>query len=196
MLWKKSEKTARPVALSEEGVFCGKTLTKSNKCCILNSNKSSIEEMFDGKVRFIGPDDRYTEVIKGKEGLVMETTFYTFSANEIVVTGDGVEQVSGGEGRRLVCVRRGAADGAQVRPVRGKVISMEAWRAAHVANEEDWADETEDWMESEGSIERQGENWSPRARTDHSRERSGYLELLACIALIAVSAAACAAFLL
>ena len=124
----------------------------------------------------------------------METTFYTFSANEIVVTGDGVEQVSGGEGRRLVCVRRGVSQPS--RPAQGKVISMEAWRAAHVANEEDWTDEMEDWMESESPAERREECRSPRARTDHSRERSGYLELLACLALIAVSAAACAAFLL
>ena len=119
----------------------------------------------------------------------METTFYTFSANEIVVTGDGVEQVSGGEGRRLVCVRRGVAESGSVRPVRGKVISMEAWRAAHASDEEDW---TEPGDPAEGREERR----SIRARTDHSGERSGYLELLACLALIAVSAAACAAFLL
>ena len=126
----------------------------------------------------------------------METTFYTFSANEIVVTGDGVEQVSGGEGRRLVCVRRGAAESGSVRPARGKVISMEVWRAAHASDEEDWTEEPEDWMESEDPAEGREERRSIRARTDHSGERSGYLELLACLALIAVSAAACAAFLL
>ena len=126
----------------------------------------------------------------------METTYYTFSANEIVVTGDGVEQVSGGEGRRLVCVHRGVTNGTEARPARGKVISVEDWRAAHTRDEEEWADEAEDWMESDGMAEARGEVPAPRPRTDHRGERSGCLELLVSAALIAVSAAACVAFLL
>ena len=124
----------------------------------------------------------------------METTFYTFRANEIVVAGDGVEQAIGGEGRRLVCVRRSAA-----RPsggARGRVISMEDWRAAHAPEGADWTEEAEDWREPESPAEGRGTDRPARTRTDHSGERGGCLELLASAALIAFSAAACAAFLL
>lgn len=55
----------------------------------------------------------------------METTYYTVTAREIVVTGDGVEQAVGG-GRRMVCTRR-AGQPRQTQP-RDNVIDLSAWK--------------------------------------------------------------------
>lgn len=59
----------------------------------------------------------------------MQTTFYTFTANEIIVTGAEVEQVSGDNARRMVYLRHSkpepeAAEG-------GKLIDFCAWCAEH-----------------------------------------------------------------
>ena len=43
----------------------------------------------------------------------METTYYTFTAREILVSGDGVKQAVGGA-RRLALARRPAAEGRQI----------------------------------------------------------------------------------
>lgn len=56
----------------------------------------------------------------------METTYYTLTAREIIVEGTEVQQVSGGSGRRLVCVRKAPAQAA-ARPA-GKVIDLTAAR--------------------------------------------------------------------
>lgn len=56
----------------------------------------------------------------------METTYYTLTAREIIVEGAAVQQVSGGSGRRLVCVRK-APEQTAVRPG-GKVIDLMAAR--------------------------------------------------------------------
>lgn len=59
----------------------------------------------------------------------METTYYTLTAREIIVTGDGVEQVSGGSARHMVYLRKGGA--GQIPPkAGGKVIDLAAWKAA------------------------------------------------------------------
>lgn len=129
----------------------------------------------------------YTWLIKQKEGIGMETTFYTISANEIVVAGDGVEQVSGGEGRRVVCLRRSAPKPA---PGKGKVISLDAWRAEHEA--EEWEEE----FRPEEEPEEKAAAPAARPRTDHRRERGLYLDWLVSLTLIAVAAAACVSFLL
>lgn len=57
----------------------------------------------------------------------METTYYTFTAREILVSGDGVKQAVGGA-RRLALARRPAAEGRLIR--RDNVIDLAAWRAA------------------------------------------------------------------
>lgn len=57
----------------------------------------------------------------------METTYYTFTAREILVTGDGVEQAVGGA-RRLVFARRATRP---VQPAhKDNVIDLDAWRMA------------------------------------------------------------------
>ena len=114
----------------------------------------------------------------------METTFYTFSANEIAVAGSGVEQASGGDGRRVVCLR-GSAPGSG--RTDGKVISLDAWRAAHGAE----GPEPEDALPEEEPAAR-----PVRARSDHRRERGVWLDWLASLALIAVAVSACVSFLL
>jgi hypothetical protein len=84
----------------------------------------------------------------------MKTTYYTVTAREVVVSGDGVQQVSGGNARQLVCLRTPAATGGD----RGKVIDLAAWRADR--EEETWAADP-------------AEARQPRPRRDHSRLRLG-----------------------
>lgn len=71
----------------------------------------------------------YTYPIKLKEGIDMETTFYTFTANEIIVTGAGVQQVSGDNTRRMVYLRHSEPVPSQL--AGGKIIDFNAWCAAH-----------------------------------------------------------------
>ncbi len=108
----------------------------------------------------------------------METTYYTLNAREIVVSGDGVEQVSGGA-RQLVCVRR-TAGGA--RPAgQGKVIDLEAWRA-----ERESEPEPEEWDDEDRERD---EAAPPTARTRRSRGRRALAagELLASLTLAGVA---------
>ena len=54
----------------------------------------------------------------------METTYYTITAREILVSGDGVRQAAGGA-RQLVCRRCGGRT-----PARDNIIDLAAWKAA------------------------------------------------------------------
>ena len=118
----------------------------------------------------------------------METTFYTFSANEIAVAGTGVEQASGGDGRRVVCLRsRVSGD----RRTEGKVISLDAWRAAHALEE---APE-EDCL-GQGPAEEAPAVRAPAQRPRRREARGAWLDWLASLALIAVAVSACVSFLL
>ena len=57
----------------------------------------------------------------------MKTTYYTITAREILVSGDGVEQAVGG-GRQLVCARKTVpADTGAAK--RNNVIDLAAWKA-------------------------------------------------------------------
>ena len=59
----------------------------------------------------------------------MQTTYYTFTANEIIVTGAGVEQVSGDNARRMVFLRH--SEPACAKQSEGKLIDFSAWCAEH-----------------------------------------------------------------
>ncbi len=105
----------------------------------------------------------------------METTYYTLTAREILVEGAAVEQVSGGSGRRLVCVR--AAGGAAARKEqRGKVIDLAAWQA----DREELPEEPQ-WEE-----ERPAPRHPAAPRPRRSRSALG-LELLASLSVTAVA---------
>ena len=87
----------------------------------------------------------------------METTYYTFTAREIFVEGDAVQQVSGGA-RQLVCVRK-----AHKQPEaagKGKVIDLNAWKAAQ-AEEQLWWDEEEAEPEAAAHTARPRKKRSP-----------------------------------
>lgn len=63
-----------------------------------------------------------------KEGAyAMETTYYTFTAREIVVEGQQVAAAAGGPARQLLCVRRGAERAADAGD---KIIDLAAWKFA------------------------------------------------------------------
>jgi len=72
---------------------------------------------------------QYTDPSKQKEGIFMQTTFYTFTANEIIVTGDGVEQVSGDNARRMVYLRH--SEPAIKTREESNLIDFTAWCAEH-----------------------------------------------------------------
>lgn len=149
--------------------------------------------MFRLKVRIMGLPMCYSECIKQKEGIIMETTFYTFNANEIVVTGSGVEQVSGGQGRRMVYLRHSAPKAAA--PAAGKVIDFEAWRSCHEDTETEPDFCVEDaalFMDAENTCDAPAATAASPRRASHGM----YLDWLASVALIAVAVSACVSFLI
>ena len=127
----------------------------------------------------------------------METTMYTFTANEIVVAGSAVRQASGGD-RRMVYLRHPVNESA---PAAGKVIDFNAWRAAkeEEAHEERTCEanffEDELFGEDVPAFELQSAPAARRPRTDH-RARGMYLDWVASAAVIAVSLCASIAFFL
>lgn len=132
----------------------------------------------------------YSEYIKQKEGIVMETTFYTFSANEIVVAGSGVKQVSGGQGRRMVYLRH--TEPRTASPSAGKVIDFDTWRARN----EDAVDEMK--FSTAMQMEEVYGGGVRAERTGSARRavRGMYLDWLASVAVIAVAVSACVSFLM
>ena len=107
----------------------------------------------------------------------MKTTYYTITAREILVSGDGVERAVGG-GRQLVCARKTvpAATGAAKR---NNVIDLAAWKAAR--KEEVWQEQPEDGREPAPAF-------VPRARRDHSSRALAWAEWLATVSVIGVMA--------
>lgn len=113
----------------------------------------------------------------------METTYYTLTAREIMVTGDAVENVSGGA-RQLVCVRKAARAAAEEIPARGKVIDFAAWKADREEEarlEEAWYDGVDEALEQPAACE-------PRTRRDHKRTVLIGGELLATLSVVGVMA--------
>lgn len=111
---------------------------------------------------------------------MMETTYYTFTAHEIVAEGETVAQASGDGLRRTVYLRRTAplSEGA------GKVIDLAAWRT------QDLPDETpEDYMGPEAPVE-PAEAEQPR-QTAEDRRQAALMrgELAATLGVICVLAA-------
>lgn len=109
----------------------------------------------------------------------METTYYTLTAREIIVTGEAVEQVSGGGARRMVCLRRG---GRQKAPEKdsGKVIDMAAWKEAR---EEEERLEAEWYAGVDQALEEPPEV-PARPRRDHRRKMLWGAELAATVSVI------------
>ena len=112
----------------------------------------------------------------------METTYYTLTAREIMVTGDAVEKVSGGA-RQLVCVRK-AARPVEESPARGKVIDLAAWKA----DREEEARLEEEWYDGVDEALEQPAAYQPRARRDHKRTVLIGGEFLATLSVIGVMA--------
>jgi len=134
----------------------------------------------------------------------METTMYTFTANEIVVAGSAVRQASGGD-RRMVYLRHPVQETVPVS--NGKVIDFNAWRSAQETQqssssvEKNALPEEEDVFEDTFSPEEySSEDVQPthRVRSHHARRahRSMYLDWMASAALIAVSISVCISFFL
>ena len=107
----------------------------------------------------------------------MKTTYYTITAREILVSGDGVEQAVGGA-RQLVCARKTVpADAGAAK--RNNVIDLAAWKAAR--EEEVWQEQPEDgWEEAPAFV--------PRVRRDHGSRALLWGEMLATVSVIGVMA--------
>jgi hypothetical protein len=112
----------------------------------------------------------------------METTYYTLTAREIMVTGDAVEKVSGGA-RQLVCVRK-AARPVEDTPAQGKVIDFAAWKA----DREEEARLEEEWYEGVDEALEQPTVYEPRPRRDHKRTVLIGGEFFATLSVIGVMA--------
>ena len=110
----------------------------------------------------------------------METTYYTLTAREIIVSGDAVEKVSGGA-RQLVCVRKAAAP-VEEAPVRGKVIDLAAWKADR---EEEALTEEERYADAD-EVQEAPPQREHRPRRDHGRTVLLGGELLATLSVIGV----------
>lgn len=128
----------------------------------------------------------------------METTMYTFTANEIVVAGSAVRQASGGD-RRMVYLRHPVNESAPA--TGGKVIDFNAWCAAKEEEAREELTCESDFFEDElfeedvPAFEMQSAPAARRPRTDH-RAHGMYLDWVASAAVIAVSLCASIAFFL
>lgn len=112
----------------------------------------------------------------------METTYYTLNAREILVSGDAVEQASGGGARQYICVARREA--RPERPGGGKVIDLAAWKADREEEarlESEWYDGVDERLERPTPAE-------PRERRDHSRPVLVGGELLATLSVVGAMA--------
>lgn len=113
----------------------------------------------------------------------METTYYTLTAREIIVTGDAVakaEAVGGAPARQLVCVRKPA----QCRWETDNVIDLAAWKAAREEEqrlEAEWYEGVDERMESCVAP-------APRVRRDHTAPVLVGGELLATLSVIGAMA--------
>ena len=112
----------------------------------------------------------------------METTYYTLTAREIIVSGDAVAKADavGAPARQLVCVRRPA----QRKDTRNNVIDLAAWKASR----EEEARLEELWYDG---VDRRMEEYTapaPRARRDHKAAVLMGGELFATLSVIGAMA--------
>lgn len=113
----------------------------------------------------------------------METTYYTLTAREIIVSGDAVakaEAVGGSSARQLVCVREPAGSSRK----KDNVIDLAQWKAAR---EEEQRLEAE-WYEG---VDERMEHYvapAPRPRRDHTTPVLVGGELLATLSVIGAMA--------
>ena len=71
----------------------------------------------------------------------METTYYTLTSREVIISGDGVAQAAGGAPERQVVLLRTAANTASAPARADNVIDLAAWRSAREEEarlEEEW----------------------------------------------------------
>lgn len=112
----------------------------------------------------------------------METTYYTLTAREVIVSGDAVANVSGGTAaRQLVCVRRPAA---RATSRQDNVVDLMAWKAAREEErqlEEQWYDGVDERLEQPRAA-------APRPRRDHGRTALIGGEALATLSVIGAMA--------
>ena len=111
----------------------------------------------------------------------METTYYTLTAREIVVSGDAVANVSGAPARQLVCVRKPVQRTEQKRD---NVIDLFAWKAAREEEqrlEEEWYEGVDERLEQPAAV-------VPRPRRDHGRTVLLGGEFLATLSVIGAMA--------
>lgn len=104
----------------------------------------------------------------------METTYYTLTAREIIVSGDAVAAAAGAPARQLVCVRGNAAVPAR----RDNVVDLAAWKAAREERdrlEAEWYDGVDERLEQPAAPR-------PRPRREHRVLLGG--ELLATLSVI------------
>lgn len=111
----------------------------------------------------------------------METTYYTLTAQEIIVSGDGISAAVGAPARQLVCVRRPAA---QTEPIRDNVIDLAAWKAGR---EEEARLEAE-WYAGVDEALAAPAPAAPRPRRDHKKQVLFGGELLATASVIGTMA--------
>lgn len=111
----------------------------------------------------------------------METTYYTFTAREIIVEGQQVAAAAGGPARQLVCVRRGAERTADAGD---KVIDLAAWKSAR---EEETRLEAE-WYDGVDEALEQAAPAAARLRRDHRRAVLFGGELLATLSVVGTMA--------
>lgn len=111
----------------------------------------------------------------------METTYYTLTAREIIVSGDAVAKAAGAPARQLVCVRKPAAE---ERPVQDNVIDLAAWKA----DREEAARLEDEWYEGVDERLEQSVPAEPRPRRDHSRPVLLGGEFLATLSVIGAMA--------
>lgn len=105
----------------------------------------------------------------------METTYYTLTAREIIVTGDAVANVAGAPARQLVCVRKPAG---KETPGKNNVIDLAAWKADREEErrlEAEWYDGVDRRLEQPAEPVR-------RPRWEHRALLAG--ELLATLSVI------------
>lgn len=107
----------------------------------------------------------------------METTYYTFTAREIVVEGAQVAAAAGGPARQLVCVRK-PVGGQEKRE--NNVIDLTAWKAAREEEqrlEAEWYDGVDQRLEQPAAA-------APRPRREHGRRAFIGGEMLATLSVV------------
>ena len=112
----------------------------------------------------------------------METTYYTLTAREILVSGDAVAKAAavGAPARQLVCLRRPV----RANPAESKVIDLAAWKASREEEsrlEAEWYDGVDERLEAPAAP-------APRARRDHKSSALMGGELLATLSVIGAMA--------